>query len=350
MTVNTILPVSVVWDEGIVRILNQQKLPEKTEFKALRTIEDVWEAIVALQVRGAPAIGIVAAFGLNLGIQQLEEMSAEQFLAKVKECAEYLIGAMPTADNLAWAVNRVVHAAHTETTVEAMKETMLNEALNIQKEEEEIYKKIGEYTLLLLDEAKTVMTHCNADSIATSRYGTALAALHLAKERGEIIACVATETRPVLQGARLAAWELQQNGVPVTLITDNMVSHVLSQGNVDAIIVGADRIANNGDTANKIGTLQLAIVANHFHIPFYVCAPLSTIDTSIASGKEIKIEERPSEEVTTIQGVQIAPAGIDVYNPAFDITPSPLITAIITEKGIVKDYYEQVFRLWEEEE
>lgn len=349
MTVNTTLPISVVWDEGIVRILNQQKLPEKTEILDLKTIEDVWSAIVTLQVRGTTAIGIVAAFGLNLAVQQFEAKSVEQMVAKVEEYADYLISARPTSVNLSRAVNRVVSAITTESSVEAIKETMLMEALDIQKEDEEICKKIGEYTLLLLDEARIVMTHGNAGSIASSRYGTALAALHLAKERGEPIACVVTETRPLLQGARLTAWELLQSSVPVTLITDNMASHVLSQGKVDAIIVGADRIASNGDTANKIGTLQLAIVANHFHIPFYVCAPLSTIDTSIASGKDIEIEKRPSEEVTIIQDEQISPIGIHVYNPAFDVTPFALITAIITEKGIVKDHYEQVFRLWEQE-
>jgi methylthioribose-1-phosphate isomerase len=305
----------------------------------LTAIEDVWDAIKTLKVRGAPAIGIAAAFGLALWGQSYQGKTFSNFLDALKAQRDYLASSRPTAVNLFWALDRMVKKANTAATVEEGKALLLEEALLIQKEDEGVCRNIGENGLGLLKDGDTILTICNAGSIATAKYGTALAPLYLAKEKGWTISAFASETRPVLQGARLTAWELQQAGIPVTLITDNMVAHTLKTKKIDAIIVGADRIAANGDTANKIGTFGLALIAKTFNIPFYVASPISTIDLTIASGDEIPIEERHHEEVTHLNGVRIAPEGIDVYNPAFDVTPHSLISGIITEKGVLTGDY-----------
>ncbi|HSU79424.1 MAG TPA: S-methyl-5-thioribose-1-phosphate isomerase [Candidatus Angelobacter sp.] len=330
---------SVAWNGEAINLLDQQKLPSVTEFLTLTTIEDVWDAIKTLKVRGAPAIGITAAFGLALWARSFQGDDYSDFLKALKKQSYFLAGSRPTAVNLFWALDRMVAKAELATTVEEAKQLLLNEALLIQKEDEEVCRRIGENGLALLKDGDTILTICNAGSIATAKYGTALAPLYLAKEKGLTISAFASETRPVLQGARLTAWELQQASIPVTLITDNMVAHTLKTKKIDAIIVGADRIAANGDTANKIGTFGLALIAKAFNIPFYVASPLSTIDLTIASGDEIPIEERQHEEVTHLGGTRIAPEGINVFNPAFDVTPHSLITGIITEKGVLTGDY-----------
>ncbi|PPA69862.1 S-methyl-5-thioribose-1-phosphate isomerase [Jeotgalibacillus proteolyticus] len=338
----------MTWQGDSIKLLNQQKLPGEIEFIFLTTIEQVWESIHSLKVRGAPAIGITAAYGLALWGLQSDYTSEEDFRKELLEKVNYLVSSRPTAVNLYWALNRLVQSVQAVHGVEEIKSVLVNEAILIQQEDEQTCRAIGEYGFSLFPESATVLTHCNTGGIATSKYGTALGAFYIAKEKGAELSVYATETRPVLQGARLTAWELQQAGVDVTLITDNMAAHVLQSKNVDAVIVGADRIAANGDTANKIGTLGLAHLAKAFNIPFYVAAPFSTIDLAIQDGREIPIEERSSEEITHIAGTRVAPENVNVYNPAFDVTPNELITAIITEKGIVKgNYAEELKRVKE---
>lgn len=320
-------------------ILDQQQLPHHTVYLNVTSIEHVWDAISNLKVRGAPAIGISAAFGLALWSNSEKETNFEAFLSKLQTQRDYLASSRPTAVNLFWALDRVVRAAQQAVSVEDAKEKIEQEAINIQTEDENTCRKIGEYALSLLQDGDAVMTICNAGAIATSKYGTALSPFHLAKEKGWNLSVYANETRPVLQGSRLTAWELQANDIDVTLITDNMAAHTLKTKNIKAVIVGCDRVAANGDTANKIGTFGLALQAKALGIPFYVACPLSTLDLETASGEKIPIEERPEEEVTHLNGVRIAPEGIKVFNPAFDVTPAEYISAIITEKGIISGNY-----------
>jgi len=349
MTTLQQIPESLQWNGESLKILDQTKLPTEIHYFDATTLLDVREAIVKLQVRGAPAIGLAAAYGLYLGVREIETDQIHEFHQQARLLADELISARPTAVNLAWAVEKLISSSKEAATVSEAKLIIMEEAIKLHVADEATCKEIGENALTLLHDGAAVLTHCNAGSIATSRYGTALAPLHLAKEKGWEISAYATETRPVFQGARLTSWELNQSGIPVTLLTDNMVGYLLQNKKVDAVIVGADRITANGDTANKIGTLQLAILANFYQIPFYVAAPLSTIDLSIDTGNEIVIEQRDRTEVTHIGNVQIAPEGIDVLNPAFDVTPNELITAIITEKGIVSSDYKETFKSWEQE-
>jgi methylthioribose-1-phosphate isomerase len=330
-------------------ILDQQQLPHHTVYLNVTTIEHVWDAISKLKVRGAPAIGISAAYGLAIWSNSEKETDLPVFLEKLLQKRDYLASSRPTAVNLFWALERVVSAAQKAKTVEEAKERIEKEALSIQTEDENTCQKIGEYALSLLQDGDSVMTICNAGAIATSKYGTALAPFHLAKEKGWNLAVYANETRPVLQGSRLTAWELQANDIDVTLITDNMAAHTLKTKNIKAVIVGCDRVAANGDTANKIGTFGLALQARALGIPFYVACPLSTLDLGTKNGDEIPIEERPAEEVTHINGVRIAPEGIKVFNPAFDVTPAEYISAIITEKGIVDGNYADLLPKLKEE-
>ncbi|WP_031404883.1 S-methyl-5-thioribose-1-phosphate isomerase [Geobacillus vulcani] len=334
------IPRSVEWRETHITILNQQKLPSVTEYIDLHTVEDVYDAIATLKVRGAPAIGITAAYGLALAALRYDTESIDEFRRRLKRDRDYLAGARPTAVNLFWALDRLIAAVQDAVSVNEAKTALVHEAIRIQVEDEDVCRRIGEYALSLFRPGARVMTICNAGSIATARYGTALAPFYLAKEKGIELSVYALETRPVLQGARLTAWELMQAGVDVTLITDNMAAQTIKAKHINAIIVGADRIARNGDTANKIGTFGLALLAKSFGIPFYVAAPLSTIDIKTKTGADIPIEERHPDEVTHLAGVRIAPEGVNVYNPAFDVTPNELITAIITEKGIIRGRYE----------
>ncbi|GAE30993.1 S-methyl-5-thioribose-1-phosphate isomerase [Halalkalibacter hemicellulosilyticus] len=338
---------SVEWKNNHVKLLDQRLLPQQTVFLTLTTIQDIWDAIFELKVRGAPAIGISAAYGLCLWSQAFEGDDFQTYLTSLQEQATYLESARPTAVNLFWAIRRVVNVTKSVSSVTEAKQLILNEAKLIQEEDEAVCKAIGEYGLTLFNEGDTLLTHCNAGGIATARYGTALAPFYLAKEQGISLNAFACETRPVLQGARLTAWELQNLGVNVTLITDNMAAHTMKSKGINAVIVGADRIAANGDTANKIGTFGIALIAKALNIPFYVAAPLSTIDLDTTSGSEIEIEERHADEIRTINGQQISPKDIQVYNPAFDITPSEYITGIITEKGVIKgNYIEKLAKLF----
>ncbi|MDQ1145890.1 methylthioribose-1-phosphate isomerase [Bacillus sp. SORGH_AS 510] len=334
---------SVSYDNGILKILDQTKIPSVTEFLEITKIEDAWDAIKQLKVRGAPAIGIAAAYGLVVGTKDAPENSFEDFYTYFKKQADYLATSRPTAVNLFWALKRMDERALKEKDhpVAQIKASLEEEAHTIRNEDEEVCRTIGEHALTLLHDGMGVLTHCNAGGIATARYGTALAPLYLAKEKGWNINVFADETRPLLQGARLTAWELMQSGIDVTLITDNMAAMVMQKGWVQAVIVGCDRVAANGDVANKIGTYGVALLAKAHNIPFYVAAPLSTVDLDTKTGEEIPIEERDASEITHGFGKRTAPEGVKVFNPAFDVTPHELVTAIITEKGILKGNYKE---------
>ena len=337
MTTSTQLT-PVKWENDALVLLDQTKLPVETIYLTLTTAEEVWAAIRHLQVRGAPAIGMAAAYGLYLGVRNSKAVTAEAFIAEVNKQAEYLGSSRPTAVNLFWALDRIKARVQRDAgkDVAQLKAAVLAEALAIQKEDAEVCRTIGENLLTLLEDGMGVLTHCNPGALATAAYGTATAPFYLAKERGWNLRVYADETRPVLQGARLTAYELQQAGIDVTLICDNMAAMVMSQGKVQAVIVGTDRVAANGDVANKIGTYGVAVLAKAHGIPFYVAAPLSSIDLETATGAQIPIEERPGEEITHGLGKQVAPDDIKVYNPAFDVTPASYITAIVTETGIFK--------------
>jgi methylthioribose-1-phosphate isomerase len=341
---NTYEPLqSVRWENDELVLLDQTKLPEQTEFLILSDVKQVWDAIERLKVRGAPAIGITAAYGVYVAVRHIEVETAAELLAEVKQQADYLATSRPTAVNLFWALNRMVRKAEEAValgeTPENVKQTLLQEAKDIQAEDEAVCRAIGEHALTLFSDGMGVLTHCNAGGLATAKYGTATAPMYLAHEKGWNIKVFADETRPVLQGARLTAYELQQAGIDVTLICDNMAAKVMSNGWVQAVIVGTDRVAANGDVANKIGTYGLAVLARAHNIPFYVAAPLSSIDLETPTGEEIPIEEREANEIIRGLGRQVAPANIKVYNPAFDVTPNEFVTAIITEKGIVRAPY-----------
>ncbi|RKP54163.1 S-methyl-5-thioribose-1-phosphate isomerase [Cohnella endophytica] len=333
---------SLRWENDALSLLDQRLLPEETIYLRLSTPREVWEAIRELKVRGAPAIGIAAAYGVVLGARE-HSGTQDSWLPEVIRHAEYLATSRPTAVNLFWALDRMKAKAKTLSdtgtpTSEAV-QALLDEARLIQAEDESTNRLIGEHALALFEDGMGVLTHCNAGGLATAKYGTALAPFYLALEQGIHLKVFADETRPVLQGARLTAFELQQAGVDVTLICDNMAGHVMSKGWIQAVIVGTDRVAANGDVANKIGTYSVAVLAKAHNIPFYVACPLSTIDLSTPTGADIPIEERHSDEVTFGFGKRTAPQGVAVYNPAFDITPNELVTAIITEKGIIRAPY-----------
>lgn len=341
---------SVSFEKGILTILDQTKLPNITEFIKIDRIEDAWDAIKQLKVRGAPAIGIAAAYGLLLGIKDASEDSFDTFYKEFEQHSDYLATSRPTAVNLFWALKRMNDRALKEKNlpVSQIKEKLEQEAHSIRQEDEEVCRSIGEHALTLFQDGMGVLTHCNAGGIATAKYGTALAPIYLAKEKGWDIKVFADETRPLLQGARLTTWELMHAGIDVTLITDSMAAMVMSRGLVQAVIVGCDRVAANGDVANKIGTYGVAILAKAHNIPFYVAAPLSTIDLSTKTGKDIPIEERHAEEITEGFGTLTAPEGVKVFNPAFDVTPAEYITAIITEKGVMKgNYQEELAKLFQ---
>ncbi|MCL2498056.1 MAG: S-methyl-5-thioribose-1-phosphate isomerase [Symbiobacteriaceae bacterium] len=333
------LPQSVSYEaaDNTLVILDQQKLPQEIVYLSLTSLEEVWQSIKELKVRGAPAIGIAAAWGLALHIQKQASGGVE--LDSIFQLARsYLASSRPTAVNLFWALDRMARCWELglaqSQSLTALKAALLGEAAAIQEEDAAMCAAIGEHGLSLLEPGMRLLTHCNAGALATARYGTALAPIYLGQERGYNFSVFADETRPLLQGARLTTWELQQAGVEVTLICDSMVARLFTQFKIDAVLVGADRIAQNGDTANKIGTQGVALLAQHFKIPFYVLAPTSTVDPATPRGEAMVIEERDPTEVTTIGGVTVAPAGVKVYNPAFDVTSAALISAIITEKGV----------------
>ncbi|WP_339060511.1 S-methyl-5-thioribose-1-phosphate isomerase [Tepidibacillus marianensis] len=334
---------SIEWKDKKLVLLDQTILPNEIVFEEFETAESVWDAIRVMKVRGAPAIGVAAAYGLYLGIKDAPEGNFEDFYRVLKEKSDYLATSRPTAVNLFWALERMENKAieNKNLPVAEIKEILHDEAMLIHKEDEDINRQIGENLLTLLEDGMGILTHCNAGALATTKYGTATAPMYLAKEKGWDFKVYSDETRPRLQGSTLTAFELQQAGIDVTVITDNMAAVVMSQGKIDAVIVGCDRVAANGDTANKIGTLGVSILAKHYNIPFYVAAPTPTIDMKTATGKDIPIEERDSIEITHRFGVPTAPAGVKTYNPAFDVTPLEHITAIVTEKGIVYAPFEE---------
>ncbi len=334
------LPDTVGFDKekNALVIIDQSQLPNKTEMLYLNTIEQVHRAIYLLKVRGAPAIGVAAGYGLYIAALDIETEDREEFDRKLALARDYLAGARPTAVNLSWAVKRMYEVVKNNPalSVEELKKKLYQEAVNIHEEDIAMCLKIGEYGLSLLKDEMGILTHCNAGWLATSKYGTALAPLHLGKERGMNFHVYADETRPLLQGGRLTAYELAKHGIDVTVICDNMASQVMKNGWVQAVLVGADRIAANGDTANKIGTNTVAILAKYYGIPFYVLAPYSTIDLECADGSQIKIEQRPVSEVREMwYRESMITEEAKIFNPAFDVTPQELITAIITDKGIV---------------
>lgn len=333
----------IEWKDGVLNVLNQIKLPAVTEYNAKKTVEDVFYAIKDMELRGAPLIGIAAGYGMYIGVKDLDEMSHEDFMAIVRKNGEFLAKSRPTAVNLFWAIDRMVEKADSlkGKSIEEKKKALEEEANRIHQEDAEINRAIGENLLTLLKDGMTILTHCNAGILATGQYGTATSPMYLAKERGCNLKVYADETRPYLQGARLTSYELHKAGIDVTLICDNMAGMVMSQGKIDAVITGTDRVAANGDVANKIGTMSVAILAKHFGIPVYIAAPSSTIDMKTPTGKDIPIEERDPCEVTYWYGKQIAPEDVKVYNPAFDVTPHELITAIVTDKGVVEPPFEE---------
>ena len=330
-----------------VVIIDQTLLPGRTELIRLKTAEEIWNAIYLLQVRGAPAIGVCAAFGIYLLAKSCKEENYDRFLAEFRKNKEYLDSSRPTAANLSWALNRMerVVTEHAGSPTAEIVALLKKEAEEIRDEDIRVCRRIGEYGLTLVKKGDGILTHCNAGQLATVRYGTATAPIYLGQERGYGFHVYADETRPLLQGARLTAYELLSSGVDVTLICDNMASAVMKNGWVNAVFVGCDRVAANGDTANKIGTSGVAILAAHYGIPFYVCAPTSTIDLSTPTGADIRIEERKPEEVSEMwYRERMAPEGVKVFNPAFDVTDHSLITGIVTEYGVLRAPYEEAFR------
>ena len=329
----------MIWLGDRLRILDQTRLPREEVYLELSRYQDIASAIKQLKIRGAPAIGVAGAYAVALGALKIKAKSRDDLLKKLRVITKTLADSRPTARNLFRAIDRMQQLAEVGKNVEQIKTALVNEAIRIHSEEAEATRKLSQLGAELIEDSFTILTHCNTGALATAGYGTASGVIKQAKEQGKRIRVLATETRPLLQGARITAWELKRAGIPSTLITDSMAGYFMSKGEVDCVIVGADRIAANGDTANKIGTYTLAVLAKEHGIPFYVAAPTTTIDLSLASGDEIPIEQRSQEEVTHIQGVAIAPEGIDVANPAFDVTPHQYITAIITENGIIREPY-----------
>ena len=320
-------------------ILDQTRLPGQTVFLRLSTAEAIYQAIYTLQVRGAPAIGVAAAIGIYAVCRRMPDTDYETFAAEFERIRAYLVSARPTAVNLAWALEQMAQVVreHTGCPVQAIKDRLRERALELRDQDIQVCRAIGEHGLTLIQNGDGILTHCNAGQLATVRYGTALAPIHVGREQGMQFRVFTDETRPLLQGARLSAYELFADGVDTTLICDNMASSVMRRGWVQAVFVGCDRVAANGDTANKIGTSGVAILAKHYGIPFYVCAPMSTIDLSCPDGTAIRIEERPGAEVTDMWYKEpMAPEGVKVYNPAFDVTDADLITAFVTERGIIR--------------
>ncbi len=327
---------TITWRKGKAVIIDQTRLPHKLVYLDIEDVKSMWHAIKKLKVRGAPAIGVAGAFGAVLGIQNINTDRYEIFKRRLDGVIKYLVSCRPTAVNLAWALERMRKCAEKNKAknIAAIKSALLKEALKIMEEDKMCCRRMARHGAKLIKNGDHILTHCNAGGLATVDYGTALGVLFEAEKQGKRIKVFVDETRPLLQGARLTAWELLKAGIDATLICDNMAASLMEKGKVDKIFVGADRIARNGDVANKIGTYNLAVLAKYHKIPFYVVAPVSTFDVKLSSGKDIPIEERHQDEVRTMMGKRIAPKNIKVYNPAFDVTPARLITAIITETGV----------------
>jgi methylthioribose-1-phosphate isomerase len=334
---------TIQWtDDGVVMI-DQTRLPRVEAYVTCRDYMQVAEAIRSMVIRGAPAIGVAAAMGVAIGVLLAEPQNLDSEFAAI---CDMLAATRPTAVNLFWAIERMkrVYVGVRGKPIEEIRERMIAEAREIRREDIAINQAMGKHGAPLVPDGKTVLTHCNAGALATAGYGTALGVIRAAIAAGKKIDVFADETRPFLQGARLTVWELQKDGIPATLITDNMAGHFLKSGRIGCVVVGADRIAANGDVANKIGTYSVAVLARENGVPFYVAAPISTLDLALASGDQIPIEQRAAQEVTHVFGVPVAPEGIPVQNPAFDVTPNRYVTAIITERGVARAPYEQSLR------
>ena len=332
---------SIKWLGNALRIIDQTRLPVEEVYRELHTPEEVWDAIRRLMVRGAPAIGIAGGYGFYLGLKNSIFKDYDSLLNRAHELASYLDSSRPTAVNLNWALNKLIQVIESagSTNVDEIKQLVLNEVEAIHEEDRLLCKAIGEHGQEIVPDDARILTHCNTGSLATAQYGTAFSVIYHAHQSGRLKKVWVDETRPLLQGARLTTWELKKSGIPFTLNIDSAAASLMKKGEVDLVITGADRITGNGDAANKIGTYSLAVLANAHQIPFYIAAPYSTIDFQLNSGNDIEIEQRGSDEVTHFGEKKSAPDGIEVYNPAFDVTPNHLITAIITEKGVIKPDY-----------
>lgn len=330
---------TIEWKDGAVVMIDQTRLPLETSFVHCKTYQEVAKAIRDMIIRGAPAIGVAAAMGVALGMQTADERNLD---AEFRTMCDVLAATRPTAVNLFWAIDRMkrLYESLRGRPANEIRQRLLEEALLVRKEDIAICRAIGRNGAGLVPDQRTVLTHCNAGALATAGYGTALGVIRAALESGKKVDVFADETRPFLQGARLTVWELQQDGIPTTLITDNMAGHFLKSGRIGCVVVGADRIAANGDVANKVGTYSVAVLAKENGVPFFVAAPISTLDLTLPSGDAIPIEQRPPAEVTHLFGNPVAPQGTAVQNPAFDVTPARYVTAIITEKGVARAPYE----------
>lgn len=332
---------TIEWRDDSVIMIDQTRLPGEEVYNTYTDYKSVAEAITGMIIRGAPAIGVAAAMGVALGARDIIADTHESFFRQLENVCDLLGRTRPTAVNLFWGIERMkrIAEANRDEKLDKIRDLLKKEAIRIEQEDLTICRNIGKWGASMIPDGATVLTHCNAGGLATAGYGTALGVIRAAHEAGKKIQVFADETRPWLQGARLTAWELMKEGIPTTLISDNMAGFFMSRGEISCCVVGADRIAANGDTANKIGTYSVAVLAKENNIPFYVAAPVSTFDLSMGDGSKIPIEERPAGEVTHIKGIAIAPEGVRVRNPAFDVTPARYITAIITENGIVKGDY-----------
>lgn len=329
---------TITWDKGKIKFIDQTLLPHKFEVVSTDDIRRLWRAIKKLEIRGAPAIGIAGALGMVIGVKNSTAEKFDVFFKELKKAADYLGSSRPTAVNLFWAIERMKETAYKNRAkkVKEIKNILLKEAIKIIDEDKSSCRRMAYFGADLVRKNSKILTHCNAGGLATADYGTALGVLFEAKRQGKHFKVYVDETRPLLQGARLTTWELMREGIDTTLICDNMAASLMAKGKIDMIFVGADRIAANGDTANKIGTYNLAVLADYHGVPFYVVAPISTFDLTLGTGADIPIEERDGNEVRGVPGKLIAPRNVKVYNPAFDVTPAGLITAIITEKGVFK--------------
>lgn len=335
----------IEWAYGRLRLLDQTRLPAEQVTLELRRYQEVIEAIQQMRVRGAPAIGVTAAYAVAMAAREVQPADRKEFLDRLQVAAAHIASARPTAVNLQWAVRRMLRVAEAEPDLSQMTARLLAEAKRIQVEDEEMNRRMGDFGRELIPDGGSVLTHCNTGALATAGYGTALGVIRAGWESGKRFQVFNTETRPFLQGARLTSWELQQLGIPSTLLVDSAAGMLMRQGDISCVITGADRIAANGDTANKIGTYTLAVLARENGIPFYVAAPTSTVDLSIATGDDIQIEERAPGEVTHFQGTPTAPPGVRAINPAFDVTPHQYISAIVTEAGVARPPYVESLRL-----
>ncbi len=338
---------TVWWEKDTVRLIDQLRLPQEVVIQDCLTYQEVAQAIRSMQLRGAPAIGVAAAYGVALAARQSRATAMPELLADIRQAAETLRRTRPTAVNLAWGLERMLRRADESATTDSpasLRDALLAEAETMAEEDIAANQAMGRHGAALIPDGANVLTHCNAGALATVDWGTALGVIRTAHGQGKRLHVWVDETRPYLQGARLTAWELQQWGIPCTLITDNMAGHFMQRGQVDLVMLGADRVAANGDFANKIGTYSLAVLAKAHSIPFYSAAPTSTVDMSIPDGAHIPIEERSAEEVTHLRGMRIAPEGVRAAHPAFDVTPHRYLTALITERGIVREPYEDGLR------